>query len=98
MRSGSAALCSVSGDRGCCAGRSLLPGRLPLLRWAKWVYIERPYRWLCLFLRFSPIVNNVSYFTRYVVLFYPAVYALWLYACRGKGWRGLLAAVTGGIL
>lgn len=67
-----------------------------LLRWAKWVYISALIVGV-LFLRFSPIVNNVSYFTRYVVLFYPAVYALWLYACRGKGWRGLLAAVTGGI-
>ena len=63
-----------------------------LLRWAKWVYISALIVGV-LFLRFSPIVNNVSYFTRYVVLFYPAVYALWLYACRGKGWRGLLAAV-----
>ncbi len=58
-----------------------------LLRWAKWVYISALIVGV-LFLRFSPIVNNVSYFTRYVVLFYPAVYALWLYACRGKGLAG----------
>ena len=67
-----------------------------LLRWAKWVYIGAVMAGV-LSLHLSPNVNNASYFTRYVVLFYPAVYALWLYACRGKGWRGLLAAVAGGI-
>ena len=67
-----------------------------LLRWAKWVYIGAVMAGV-LSLHLSPNVYNDSYFTRYVVLFYPAVYALWLYACRGKGWRGLLAAVTGGI-
>ena len=67
-----------------------------LLRWAKWVYIGAVAVGV-LSLHLSPTVNNASYFTRYVVLFYPAVYALWLYACRGKGWRGLLAAVAGGI-
>ena len=67
-----------------------------LLRWAKWVYIGAVAAGV-LSLHLSPTVNNASYFTRYVVLFYPAVYALWLYACRGKGWRGLLAAVAGGI-
>ena len=53
-----------------------------LLRWAKWVYIGAVAVGV-LSLHLSPTVNNASYFTRYVVLFYPAVYALWLYACRG---------------
>lgn len=67
-----------------------------LLRWAKWVYIGAVAVGV-LSLHLSPTVNNASYFTRYVVLFYPVAYAFWLYACRGKGWRGLLAAVAGGI-
>ena len=68
-----------------------------LLRWAKWVYIGAVVAGV-LSLHLSPDVNDaVSYFTRYVVLFYPAAYAFWLYACRGKGWLGLLAAVAGGI-
>ena len=67
-----------------------------LLRWAKWVYIGAAAAGvLCLV--FSPRVNSASYFTRYVVLLYPVTYAFWLYACRGKGWLGLLAAVAGGI-
>lgn len=45
----------------------------------------------------SPARNNVSYYTRYVVLCYPVVYAVWLYVCRGKGWRGLLLALLGGV-
>ncbi len=45
----------------------------------------------------SPHVNNASYFTRYVVLAYPVVYAAWIYAWRGRGLRGLLAAVGGGV-
>ena len=67
-----------------------------LLRWAKWVYIGAVAAGV-LSLHLSPNVNNASYFTRYVVLFYPAAYAFWLYACRGKGWQGLLAALAGGI-
>ena len=43
----------------------------------------------------SPMRNNASYYTRYVALLYPTVYAVWLYACRGKRWRGLLLAVFG---
>ena len=51
----------------------------------------------CLSLWLSPDVNNVSYYTRYVALFYPVVYALWLYACRGEGRRHLLSAAAGGV-
>ena len=67
-----------------------------LLRRAGWVYIGAVAAGV-LSLCFSPDVNNASYYTRYVVLLYPAAYAFWLYDCRGKGWRGLLAAVAGGI-
>lgn len=35
--------------------------------------------------------------TYYVIFCYPVVYACWLYACRGRGWTGLLLAVAGGI-
>ena len=46
---------------------------------------------------FLPYVNNAAYYTRYVVLLYPVVYALWLYSCRGIGWRNFARAVAGGI-
>lgn len=45
----------------------------------------------------SPRVNYASYFTRYVVLFYPVVYAAWVYLWRGRGVKGLLAAIGGGV-
>lgn len=35
--------------------------------------------------------------TYYVIFCYPVVYACWLYACRGRGWTGLLLAAAGGI-
>lgn len=45
----------------------------------------------------SKNVNGASYYTRYIVLCYPVVYAFWLYFCRGKGWKGLILAIAGGI-
>ena len=45
----------------------------------------------------SPHVNHASYYTRYVVLLYPCVYAVVVYALRGKGWKGLLLAVLGAV-
>lgn len=45
----------------------------------------------------TPGIHYASYYTRYVVLFYPVVYALWLYSCRGSGWRRFALAVAGGI-
>ena len=45
----------------------------------------------------SPDINYVSYYTRYVVLLYPTVYAVWLYHCRRKRWKGLLLAILGGV-
>ena len=65
-----------------------------LLRWGRWVYIAAAAAGV-LSLLLSPHVNGASYFTRYVVLFYPAAYAFWLYACRGRGRLGLLAAAAG---
>ena len=44
-----------------------------------------------------PTVNQAAYYTRYVILLYPVVYALWLYSCRGSGWRDFILAVAGGI-
>ena len=65
-------------------------------RYAREVYIAAVAAGL-LALWLSPTRNNASYYTRYVVLLYPVVYAVWLYACRGKGWRGLFLAVLGGV-
>ena len=45
----------------------------------------------------SPRPQSVSLYAIYLTLCYPAVYALWLYTCRRKGWAGLLLAVGGGI-
>lgn len=45
----------------------------------------------------SPDINHASYFTHYVVLLYPTVYAVWLYHCRGSGWQGIFLAILGGI-
>ena len=45
----------------------------------------------------SPGINHASYYTRYVVLLYPTVYAVWLYHCRGKRWKGFLLAILGGV-
>ena len=44
-----------------------------------------------------PACNHPSYYTHYVALFYPLVYALWLYSFRGKGWRGLALTILGGV-
>lgn len=44
-----------------------------------------------------PNVNLVAYYTRYIILLYPVVYALWLYSCRGSTWRHFVLAVAGGI-
>lgn len=39
--------------------------------------------------------NGVHYYLRCAVLLYPLAYAFWVYACRKKGWPGLLAAMAG---
>ncbi len=67
-----------------------------LLRHARWVYGGALVLGL-LSLWLSPNINKASYYTRYVVLLYPTVYAVWLYHCRGKRWKGLAFALLGGI-
>lgn len=44
-----------------------------------------------------PNVNRTAYCTRYIILLYPVVYALWLYSCRGSTWGHFILAVAGGI-
>lgn len=51
----------------------------------------------CVFFNLSRLSPRLSHFTYYLSLFLPVVYALWVYACRGKGWLGLLGAIAGGI-
>lgn len=46
---------------------------------------------------FSPNVNGAYYYARYVIMIFPVVYAVWLYSCRNKGWRGLVMAILGGV-
>lgn len=65
-------------------------------RYAKEVYIAAVAAGL-LALWLSPDRNNVSYYTRYVVLCYPVIYAVWLYVCREKRWKGLFLAILGGV-
>ena len=43
----------------------------------------------------SPNISGASYYTRYVTLCFPVVYALWLYGWRGRGWRGQALAMLG---
>ena len=47
------------------------------------------------FLIFSPKPMGFPFHIQYIVLFFPILYAFWLYACRGKGWKGLLVAIAG---
>ncbi|MCI8440953.1 MAG: FtsW/RodA/SpoVE family cell cycle protein [Provencibacterium sp.] len=48
-------------------------------------------------LHFSPLLHGIHYYTRYVALLYPTVYAVWVFSCRKRGWRGFFAAIAGGI-
>ena len=41
--------------------------------------------------------GGVSYFTRYLVLTYPLLYALWVSSWQGRGRKGLLLAILGGV-
>ncbi len=65
-------------------------------RYAKEVYIAAVAAGL-LTLWLSPRWKYTSYYTRYVALCYPAAYAVWLYVCRGKGWKGFILAIFGGV-
>lgn len=64
--------------------------------YAKEVYIAAVVAGL-LSLWLSPRWNYASYYTRYVVLCYPVAYAVWLYACRGRGRKGFILAIFGGV-
>ncbi|MCF2664641.1 FtsW/RodA/SpoVE family cell cycle protein [Oscillibacter valericigenes] len=67
-----------------------------LTRHARWVYIGALVLGV-LSLWLSPLRNHAPYFTRYVVLLYPTVYAIWLYRCHGKGWKGIFLAIFGAV-
>lgn len=67
-----------------------------LLRHAKLIYAGAILLGLLTW-QFRPHVNHAAWHTRHVVLLYPVVYVLWLAACRGKGWKGLVLAVLGGV-
>lgn len=67
-----------------------------LIRYGKKVYLGAVLLGLAA-LALSPRINGASYYTRYVVLAYPPVYAVWLRLWRDKGWKGLCCAILGGI-
>ena len=55
-------------------------------------------------LRYSTFINRVpddvwfmTFYARFFALIFPVVYALWLYSCRNKGWRGLTMMILGGV-
>ena len=53
-----------------------------------------------LFWQLFPNVGGRShyiYYTGYVVQLFPVIYAIWLYGWRGKGWKGLLLSLAGGV-
>lgn len=63
-----------------------------LARHAGWIYGGAVL--LGLFsLSYSPILNGISYYTRYITLLFPTVYALLLFRLRNSGWRGLALAL-----
>lgn len=88
-------LAAVSLGTACLLGAYFLDYSF-LGRYAREVYIAAISAGL-LSLWLSPKVNNASYYTRYVALCYPVIYAVWLYACRGKSWKGLFLAIAGGV-
>ena len=67
-----------------------------LSRWGRVIYAGALAAGV-LALLFFPKVNGIPYYTKYVILCCPVVYAFWLYTCRGKGWSGLILALSGGI-
>lgn len=69
-----------------------------LARYARWIYIGTVVLGIgCDSLSLMHISPRLSHFSYYLSLFLPVVYALWVYACRGRGWPGLLFAIAGGI-
>ena len=47
--------------------------------------------------QYTPAVNGIPYYARFITLIFPLVYTLWLYSCRSKGWCGLAMAILGGV-
>lgn len=41
--------------------------------------------------------QGVAYYTQYILLFYPIVYAFWLYTRRSSGWKGIFLSILGGV-
>lgn len=46
---------------------------------------------------FSPYSSLIFYYSGYIMMFSPLAYAFWLYSFRGRGWRGLVLAILGGV-
>ncbi len=44
-----------------------------------------------------PAVLYPSYYAALMPALYPLAYALWLYSFRGKGWKGFILTILGGI-
>lgn len=80
---------------GAMAGMYFLDYRC-LVRHAGKVYCLAVFAGL-LSLVFSPVVNNTSYYTRYVALCYPAVYGMVVSSLRGSGWKGVFLAIASGL-
>ncbi len=77
---------------GVLAAAYLADARL-LLRHAGWAYLAAVALGF-LSLWALPHVNHAAYYTRYVVLLYPAVYATYLASLEGNGWKGVLLATA----
>ena len=60
-----------------------------------WVYLGALIVSFLLLVVPQRLPNGVHYYLRCVVLLYPLAYTFWVYACRKKGWLGLLAAMAG---
>lgn len=41
--------------------------------------------------------QGVAYYTQYILLLYPIVYAFWLYSWRNSGWKGIILSILGGV-
>ncbi len=67
-----------------------------LIRHARAVYIAALVLPALLY-RFLDYTYHYTYLISLISSLYPLVYALWLYTFWGKGWRGLLLTILGGV-
>ncbi|WP_130869361.1 permease prefix domain 1-containing protein [Intestinimonas massiliensis (ex Afouda et al. 2020)] len=88
-----AALAFLLGGGALLAGYFLDYGKLG--RRGGWIYLGALVVSFLLLVASPKTLNGVRYYLRYAVLLYPLAYVLWVYACRKKGWLGLLAAMAG---